>query len=88
MVTVLTPPVRSFFLALVFFLIYCAPGVTTKPAVESMPERPVKIFHGDTLVYRIACTGNAEDLNVLSIRSTGFLRKVHFLRSAMIQQGY
>jgi hypothetical protein len=60
MVTVHKLSLRPFYLALAFFLIRCAPGVTTKPAVESVPELPVKIIHGDTLVYRIAFTGNAE----------------------------
>src|SRR5271157_4118384 len=50
---------RTFF-SLAFLLVYCAPEVTTKPAVESIPARPVKIFRGDTLVYQIAFPNDTE----------------------------
>jgi hypothetical protein len=53
-------PLRSFFLIPAFLFIHCAPKATTTPTVEPLPERAVRVFHGDTLVYTIAFTDTAE----------------------------
>ena len=36
------------------------PAVIKKPVVEAVPERPIVIIHGDTLVYQIAFVDKAE----------------------------
>jgi hypothetical protein len=38
----------------------CAPGVATVPAMESLPQRPVSIFHADTITYRISFADTGE----------------------------
>jgi hypothetical protein len=51
-----------FFLGtLVLFLSSCTPPVVVKkPVIETIPERPIVIIHGDTLVYQVAFVDNAE----------------------------
>lgn len=42
------------------FLAFCTPPETIRPAVETLPQRPVKIFNGDTLVYQISFADTGE----------------------------
>jgi len=52
---------RCFFVSVfAVLLIQCAPKVTTVPAVESVPQRPVRILRGDTLVYQISFSDDRE----------------------------
>jgi len=55
-------PAALIFLFSVFtaLCIQCAPGVTTVPVIESIPQRPVRILHGDTLVYQISFADTGE----------------------------
>jgi hypothetical protein len=46
--------------AFAVLLVQCAPKVTTVPAVESVPQRPVRILRGDTLIYQIAFADDRE----------------------------
>jgi hypothetical protein len=38
----------------------CCSTASKKPVVESLPDRPIKITHGDTLIYQIAFTDKSE----------------------------
>ena len=49
-------------LAIGLLFLFCNPPTVTKkpPVIENVPEHPIRIVHGDTLVYQIAFTDNAE----------------------------
>ena len=55
-------PTARIFLVSVFaaLCLRCASGVATVPAIESIPQRPVRILHGDTIVYQISFADTGE----------------------------